>query len=309
VTPCGRDPLDTIHFASPIVEIGSFRVDPGHSRFHDSGPIQRHVVVFPRTLVRIAHAGAEGFLAGPDLVTYYNRGQLYRRESVNGLPDRCDWFAFSPEVLADALADLDPAARDRPAAPFAFARGPGDSVAYVRQRMIVDALAGGTPLETLRVEEDLLHILARLLEAAYGARRTESSRGRPADRDLAEDARVLLGRTFCEDRPLSWMAPELGVSIFHLCRVFRREAAMTLHAYRSGLRLSAALELLRDASRDLTAIGLDLGYSSHSHFSDAFRRRFGVTPSAFRGSVSRLSASPRRPTLEPESSSSAARSR
>jgi AraC-like DNA-binding protein len=29
-------------------------------------------------------------------------------------------------------------------------------------------------------------------------------------------------------------------------------------------------------------VALDLGYASHSHVTDRFRRRFGVTPSDFR---------------------------
>ena len=33
---------------------------------------------------------------------------------------------------------------------------------------------------------------------------------------------------------------------------------------------------------DLTDLGLDLGFSSHSHFSAAFRAAYGRTPSAFR---------------------------
>jgi AraC-like DNA-binding protein len=36
---------------------------------------------------------------------------------------------------------------------------------------------------------------------------------------------------------------------------------------------------------DLTALGLDLGFSSHSHFSAAFRQAYGRTPSEFRESA------------------------
>ena len=33
---------------------------------------------------------------------------------------------------------------------------------------------------------------------------------------------------------------------------------------------------------DLTELAMDLGFSSHSHFSARFRRAFGLTPSEFR---------------------------
>jgi AraC-like DNA-binding protein len=51
------------------------------------------------------------------------------------------------------------------------------------------------------------------------------------------------------------------------------------------LRLHASLEMLRDP-RDISSIALDLGFTDHSHFTAAFRRRFGVTPSAYRARAS-----------------------
>ena len=56
---------------------------------------------------------------------------------------------------------------------------------------------------------------------------------------------------------------------------------MTVTDYRQSLRLRMALERLR-GNEDLTTIALDLGYSSHSHFTMAFRREYGLTPSAYR---------------------------
>jgi len=37
------------------------------------------------------------------------------------------------------------------------------------------------------------------------------------------------------------------------------------------LRLRAVLEQLTEQETDLTTLALDLGFGSHSHFSDAFR--------------------------------------
>ena len=300
-SPAIPDPLDTVLFSSTVVEIGAFRVRAGHPRFHDSGPIQRDIVVFPRTLVRIAHEGADGFVAGPDRVTFYNRGQAYRRDSVNGLPDRCEWFAFARPVLNDALGEGD----DPERAPFRLAHGPSDPVSYLRQRQIVESLALDGA-DALAVEENSLAILARVLSAA-GSEGGGCCPGaaRRADRGLAEEAKTLIARTYRQEMKLARLAAALEVSVFRLCRVFRRETSTTLHAFRNGLRLAAALELLSEKSLDLTRIALELGYSSHSHFSEAFRRRFGVTPSTFRGAAFSVSSeSTRRPSTRPEASRS-----
>jgi AraC-like DNA-binding protein len=47
------------------------------------------------------------------------------------------------------------------------------------------------------------------------------------------------------------------------------------------LRLARALVELPHAD-DLSTLALEVGFSSHSHFSAAFRRAFGCTPSQFR---------------------------
>lgn len=77
-------------------------------------------------------------------------------------------------------------------------------------------------------------------------------------------------------------AAAADVTRFRLCRMFRRLMGTTMHAYREGLRLRAALDALEDPRADLTSIALDHGYSSHSHFTAAFRRAFGVPPSRVR---------------------------
>jgi AraC family transcriptional regulator len=58
-----------------------------------------------------------------------------------------------------------------------------------------------------------------------------------------------------------------------------------VHRYLTQLRLRASLDRLADGADDLTALALDLGFSSHSHFADAFRREFGKTPSEVRATA------------------------
>jgi AraC-like DNA-binding protein len=43
------------------------------------------------------------------------------------------------------------------------------------------------------------------------------------------------------------------------------------------------LERVLESRRPLTDIAADLGFASPSHFSESFRRVFGVTPSSARG--------------------------
>jgi hypothetical protein len=77
--------------------IGEFRCPVGHPAFVDSGPISDAVVVFPRTAVWIQHDGKRPFHSDPNVVTIYNRGQLYTRRPSSSDGDRSDWFALSDD--------------------------------------------------------------------------------------------------------------------------------------------------------------------------------------------------------------------
>jgi AraC-like DNA-binding protein len=55
------------------------------------------------------------------------------------------------------------------------------------------------------------------------------------------------------------------------------------------LRLARALQLLERgrADDDISALSMDLGFSSHSHFTATFRRAYGRTPVEFLRSIRR----------------------
>lgn len=92
----------------------------------------------------------------------------------------------------------------------------------------------------------------------------------------------LLAIRYMEPLTLDDMAAAVELSTFHAARLFREHTGLTLHHYRNQLRLTEGLHRLAEPSCSLTDIALDLGYSSHSHFTAAFRRAFGVTPSRAR---------------------------
>ena len=286
--PPEERPLDTLLFQGSLFQIGAFRAEPSHPRFHDSGPIQNDIFVFPRTSVWLRHEGGRPFVSNPNLVTYYNRGQVYSRDKVSEEGDRCEWFALDRKVLLEVLGARDPRLAGRPDRPFSFSHGPSDPWSYLVQRLIVRHLMAGKPIDPVYVEEAMLLVLSRLLGHAgemYGLG-TGRAGAQVSSRDSLEGIKAVLARQFQEPLSLQEIADRAGFSVFYLCRIFRRGTGTTLHAWRSQLRLRTALELVADRDTDLTGIGLDLGYSSHSHFTSAFRQTFGITPSALRQTAS-----------------------
>ncbi|MGH7337995.1 MAG: helix-turn-helix transcriptional regulator, partial [Myxococcota bacterium] len=247
--------------------------------FADAGPITEYCFVFPRVPVRIEHEGAAGFIADVNVATLYNVGQPYHRQALDPAGDRSDWFALAPEVVREILREVDPASADEERrlfrSPFAWVSSP----TYWQQRELFSRVRAGM-VDVLEVEESVVALLAEVLARDRSVRRWTEVGQR--SRELVESVRLHLNRRLGASDGLSEIARAVGVSVFHICRTFRRVGGSSIHAYRNALRLRQSLERVA-AGDDLLAIALDLGFSSHSHFTASFGRAFGLAPSAARG--------------------------
>ncbi len=87
------------------------------------------------------------------------------------------------------------------------------------------------------------------------------------------------------DEPLSRaeLAGVAATTVRQLERLFAREVGEGVAAHYLRLRLDRAAHLLRTTGTPITQIGLACGFRASSHFSSAFRARFGVAPSKARG--------------------------
>ena len=72
-----------------------------------------------------------------------------------------------------------------------------------------------------------------------------------------------------------------SAAISSLPRVFSHRRH-SLYDYVLHERLAHTLDAILDCGDDLTAVALDAGFSSHSHFTARFRSFFGCTPAALR---------------------------
>jgi len=240
--------------------VGRWRCPPDHPHCLDSGPSSDALFVFPRQGVWIQHGGNRPFVADPNTVTYYNKGQRYRRQPLSEAGDHGEWYAASPEAIAETLAVHEPAAVDRPDLPFRFTHGPSDANSYLRQRLVFEHVSREGAPDQLFVEETVLSVSGAVVELAYQRHgRSATPRRLRGDVDAVEAARDLISRRYRENLSLSAIAHEVASSVFHLSRVFHARTGFSLHAYRNQLRLRAALERLAERDADLTGIALDLG--------------------------------------------------
>jgi AraC family transcriptional regulator len=79
----------------------------------------------------------------------------------------------------------------------------------------------------------------------------------------------------------SW-ASVLDMPTSEFVRRFRRSTQSAPYAWFLNWRIDRAKQLMTDPGRSLAQIALEVGFSSQSHFTEAFRRRVGVSPARWR---------------------------
>jgi AraC family transcriptional regulator len=84
------------------------------------------------------------------------------------------------------------------------------------------------------------------------------------------------------DLCLKILARESGYSRAHFARLFRAATGMTAHSYVLERRILRARQLLAQPDLSLTDIAASSGFATQSHLTLAFRKKFGITPNAFR---------------------------
>jgi AraC family transcriptional activator of tynA and feaB len=80
-----------------------------------------------------------------------------------------------------------------------------------------------------------------------------------------------------------WLASETGMSVRSLYRMFA-DKGLVVAQYIKNRRLDLCAQALRNAHDDekLAGIGYSWGFTDHSHFSTAFKQRFGLSPGEYR---------------------------
>ena len=274
-------PVERLLVRTPLLALGEFRCPTDAAQFRGGGPQPCAYVAFPRTPVKISPNRGRPEICTPAIAAYYNEGDSYDRHAVGERGDNSDWIALSRSLMDELTG-----ASSRPG--FAGCFAPVGNQDFLLQQRLFRRASSGQRVTELEVEETVLFLLQRLLANAasdWSRQGTDQPWSRPANERrrcrMVEDAKQLIAEGYREELSLSELARRVNGSPGYLARSFHDLAGTTVHNYRTQLRLRGALALLPDYRHDIAALALDLGFSSHSHFGDVFRRQFGLTPSDY----------------------------
>lgn len=233
--------------------------------------------VYPYRGVFVRHVGRNDTVAEANQVLFFNAGEAYSVSHPVEGGDAC----LSIEVAPDVLAELVPKQELRGGAIPTFRRQRRriDARAQAMMAMVRHSLTRGAA-DTLEAETLALTLIRRSL----GERTSHAAAASAGRQKLADRAKLVLSSDLARRWTLAEIASEVRVSPVYLTQVFQQVEGMPLYRYQMRLRLARALDLLGNCD-DLTALGMDLGFSSHSHFTASFRQAYGRSPAEFQRSL------------------------
>lgn len=95
-------------------------------------------------------------------------------------------------------------------------------------------------------------------------------------------AQQYIARNYSGNLTAATIAAACDISVSYLYRLFQTALDCTPGEYLLSCRISAARELLVNTGLSLNEIAFRCGFNSQSYFSDCFKRRVGISPSAYR---------------------------
>jgi AraC-like DNA-binding protein len=248
-------------------------------------PNPTHSIVLVRRGVFRRTWRGEACLADPNHVLFFNAAEP--SSFAHPLPggDDCTILTVDTPRALELVAHHSPGDVADPETPFRVGHAPSsrrvarlhfELLARIKRRdaaLVVDDTISELADESVRV--------ACETRTERESRRTVSGATRRRHRDLTEAAKLAINQRLESPLRLSHLGRSLACSPFHLSRIFRQTAGVSLRRYTQQLRARAAADRVTRGARNLTELALDLGYADHSHLTNAFRREWGVPPSRF----------------------------
>jgi len=229
-------------------------------------------VVLPQRGAYIRRDCAGAVYLDRTTIGFFEAGRRYTIAHPKPRPDVTTVISLiSAEALSDALG----LSVQSPLFGCSAVRAP--PALQIMHRDLLRRLPDAAPME---IEERAVELATEAV--ALGHVRSNDLARRHQRCDVAVAVAEQLQESLANAVSLESLASSVGLSVFHLCRAFKARMGVAIHAYLLRLRFERATEMLISTSAPITDIALEMGFSSHAHFSAAFKRLVGAPPSTVR---------------------------
>jgi len=132
--------------------------------------------------------------------------------------------------------------------------------------------------DTLLADEKLFAFYLTAIECYGGGLPAVIAAGREPDAVARTKDYLIAHMTEATD--FQTLARHVGLSAWHLIRVFRKATGLTPHAWLVDRRVHRARELLREGESP-SHIAVQCGFADQAHLTRSFKARLGVTPGQY----------------------------
>jgi AraC family transcriptional regulator len=259
---------------TPSLTVRDVHCGGGHRHPQAEEFASRTQLVYPYRGIYVRHLGRDEAVAEANQVLFFNANDGYRVSHPVRGGDHC--LTLVPEEIV--LREIAPTNLLRRGMPLAFR--------YQRLRIdpraqVLVALLRHSLLRKIAEPLEAESLALTLIQRSLGPCTSHTPGASAGRRRLVDRAKLTLASDPARRWTLAEIAREVRVSPVYLTQVFRQVEGMPLYRYQLNLRLALALDLIGKYD-DLSALSLDLGFSSHSHFSATFQQAYGRSPSEFR---------------------------
>ncbi len=150
----------------------------------------------------------------------------------------------------------------------------------VMQEIMTCRMSG--PLGNLLVEAWALELTAWQLDQYHSATMKPDPVMTLSDRTVFNQLKEYLDNNFCGNHSLKSLSRMFGVNEFKLKKGFRESFGETIFGYIHRLRMQHARALMENRNLSVTEAAACTGYKNPNHFSTAFKKQFGWSPSRIR---------------------------
>ncbi len=134
--------------------------------------------------------------------------------------------------------------------------------------------------EPVGFQQLLAATTVEILAATLGAVRGQGTGGRM--HELVCRAKSLLEMRMDVTPTIENLASSLGLSATHFYRIFRAHTGLSPYQYHLQLRIARAKQMLHATGMSIKEVAAALAFENQFHFSNAFKRRTGMSPSQWR---------------------------
>jgi AraC-like DNA-binding protein len=139
---------------------------------------------------------------------------------------------------------------------------------------------------TLYTEAKVQELLALQLECACAQTRISNTGIKTAnDTDKIHEAKDVLLKDLNKPPTICELARIVGINEKKLKYGFREVYSQTVYGCLFEHKMNLARQLLLNTNKSIYEIALECGYDYASHFTTAFKRKYGLTPKCFRAAV------------------------